>query len=201
MNNREQWGSRTGFILAAAGSAVGLGNIWKFPYIAGENGGAAFLFIYLICIVAIGLPILNVEILLGRETQKNPVGAFKSIAGKSSIWKYAGALGVLASFTILSFYSVVGGWSLGYTVEAFKGTFSTFETLEISEKFFGESVSNVKWIIGYHTAFFLMVVGIILLGVKSGLERASKFLMPTLLLILIILAAQGLMLDGANEGV
>lgn len=201
MNNREQWGSRTGFILAAAGSAVGLGNIWKFPYIAGENGGAAFLFIYLICIVAIGLPILNVEILLGRETQKNPVGAFKSIAGKSSIWKYAGALGVLASFTILSFYSVVGGWSLGYTVEAFKGTFSAFETLEISEKFFGESVSNVKWIIGYHTAFFLMVVGIILLGVKSGLEKASKFLMPTLLLILIILAAQGLMLDGANEGV
>ena len=120
MNKREQWGSRTGFILAAAGSAVGLGNIWKFPYIAGENGGAAFLFIYLICIVAVGLPILSIEILLGRETQKNPVGAFKSIAGKYSIWKYAGALGVLASFTILSFYSVVGGWSLGYTIEAFK---------------------------------------------------------------------------------
>tara|TARA_Y100001970_G_scaffold217245_1_gene266065 strand:+ start:107 stop:1573 length:1467 start_codon:yes stop_codon:yes gene_type:complete len=201
VNKREQWGSRTGFILAAAGSAVGLGNIWKFPYIAGENGGAAFLFIYLICIVAVGLPILSIEILLGRETQKNPVGAFKSIAGKSSIWKYAGALGVLASFTILSFYSVVGGWSLGYTIEAFKGTFINFTDLKISEAFFGESVSNVKWIIGYHTAFFLMVVGIILLGVKDGLERASKFLMPTLLLILIILAAQGLMLDGGNKGI
>lgn len=200
-NNREQWSSRTGFILAAAGSAVGLGNIWKFPYIAGENGGAAFLFIYLICIVLVGLPILSVEILLGRETQKNPVGAFKSIAGESSIWKYAGALGVLASFTILSFYSVVGGWSLGYTIEAFKGTFSTFETLEVSQAFFKESVSNVKWIIGYHTVFFVMVIGIILLGIKDGLEKASKLLMPTLLLILIILAVQGLMLDGSSKGI
>ena len=93
MTKREQWSSKTGFILAAAGSAVGLGNIWKFPYIAGENGGAAFLFIYLICILAIGLPILNVEILLGRETQKNPVGAFKAIHGDNSNWKYVGTDG------------------------------------------------------------------------------------------------------------
>ena len=107
-NPREQWSSKASFILAAAGSAVGLGNIWKFPYIAGENGGAAFLFIYMICIVMIGLPILNIEILLGRATQKNPVGAFKALSGKP-FWTYVGALGVLASFTILSFYSVVGG--------------------------------------------------------------------------------------------
>ena len=100
-NNREQWSSKASFILAAAGSAVGLGNIWKFPYIAGENGGAAFLFIYLICIVLIGLPILNIEILLGRTTKKNPVGAFKTLTS-SPFWKYVGALGVLASFTILS---------------------------------------------------------------------------------------------------
>lgn len=111
MSNREQWSSKTGFILAAAGSAIGLGNIWKFPYIAGENGGAAFLFIYLICILMIGLPILNIEILLGRTTQKNPVGAFKALHGDSH-WKYVGGLGVLASFTILSFYSIVGGWSV-----------------------------------------------------------------------------------------
>ena len=123
MSKREQWSSKTGFILAAAGSAVGLGNIWKFPYIAGENGGAAFLFIYLMCILAIGLQILNIEILLGRETQKNPVGAFKKIHGDSN-WKYVGALGVFASFTILSFYSIVGGWSVAYTVEALKGTFA-----------------------------------------------------------------------------
>ena len=110
-NNREQWSSKASFILAAAGSAVGLGNIWKFPYIAGENGGAAFLFIYLICIIVIGLPILNIEILLGRATKKNPVGAFTALT-KNTFWKYVGALGVLASFTILSFYSVVGGLSL-----------------------------------------------------------------------------------------
>ena len=118
-NVREQWSSKASFILAAAGSAVGLGNIWKFPYIAGENGGAAFLFIYMICIVMIGLPILNIEILLGRATQKNPVGAFKALSGKP-FWTYVGALGVLASFTILSFYSVAAGWALSYVFNGFQ---------------------------------------------------------------------------------
>ena len=133
-NNREQWSSKASFILAAAGSAVGLGNIWKFPYIAGENGGAAFLFIYLICIVLVGLPILNVEILLGRATQKNPVGAFKTLTDKP-FWKYVGALGVFASFTILSFYSIVGGWSVAYTFEALKGTFSSFDNPQMAADF------------------------------------------------------------------
>ena len=148
MTKREQWSSKTGFILAAAGSAVGLGNIWKFPYIAGENGGAAFLFIYLICILAIGLPILNVEILLGRETQKNPVGAFKAIHGDNSNWKYVGALGVFASFTILSFYSIVGGWSVAYTIEALKGTFASFPNPEVAGEFFNLKNSNPYWVLG-----------------------------------------------------
>jgi len=201
MSKREQWSSKTGFILAAAGSAVGLGNIWKFPYIAGENGGAAFLFIYLICIVAIGLPILNVEILLGRETQKNPVGAFKTIHGDSSPWKYVGALGVLASFTILSFYSIVGGWSVAYTVEAIKGTFSSFGTPEVARDFFNLKNSNPGWVLGYHTLFFLSIVGIILSGVKGGLEKASRFLMPILLFILLALVFKGLMLPDSDKGI
>ena len=200
MSNRERWSSKTGFILAAAGSAVGLGNIWKFPYIAGENGGAAFLFIYLICILMIGLPILNVEILLGRTTQKNPVGAFKALHG-NSYWKYVGGLGVLASFTILSFYSIVGGWSVAYTFEALKGTFSSFGTPQVAADFFNLKNSNPMWVIGYHTAFFLMIVGIILSGVREGLEKASKFLMPLLFGILMILVVQGLMLPGADRGI
>jgi len=197
-NNREQWSSKASFILAAAGSAVGLGNIWKFPYIAGENGGAAFLFIYMICIVLIGLPILNIEILLGRTTQKNPVGAFKTLSNKP-FWSYVGALGVLASFTILSFYSIVGGWSIAYTIEALKGF--TFETPQVAGEFFDLKNSNPLWVIGYHTIFFLMVMGIILSGVRAGLEKASKYLMPALFLILAILVIQGLMLPGANSGV
>ena len=195
---REQWSSKTSFILAAAGSAVGLGNIWKFPYIAGENGGAAFLFIYMICIVMIGLPILNVEILLGRATQKNPVGAFRMLSGKP-FWTYVGALGVFASFTILSFYSIVGGWSLAYTIEALKGF--TFDTPQIAGEFFDLKNSNPLWVMGYHTTFFLMVVGIILSGVRDGLERASRYLMPALFVILIILVVQGLALPDANKGV
>ena len=200
MTKREQWSSKTGFILAAAGSAVGLGNIWKFPYIAGENGGAAFLFIYLICILAIGLPILNIEILLGRETQKNPVGAFKAIHGDSN-WKYVGGLGVFASFTILSFYSIVGGWSVAYTVEALKGTFASFPNPEVAGEFFDLKNSNPYWVLGYHTIFFLSIVGIILSGVKGGLEKASKFLMPILLFILFALVINGLMLPGSDKGI
>ena len=210
-NPREQWSSKASFILAAAGSAVGLGNIWKFPYIAGENGGAAFLFIYMICIVMIGLPILNIEILLGRATQKNPVGAFKALSDKP-FWKYVGALGVLASFTILSFYSVVGGWSIAYTVEAFLGTFDSFTVKnwsyeygmpspESAARFFDLKNDNPVWIIGYHTLFFLMVLGIILSGVRAGLEKASRYLMPALFVILAILVVQGLMLPGADRGV
>tara|TARA_B100000427_G_scaffold136955_1_gene113820 strand:- start:2015 stop:3403 length:1389 start_codon:yes stop_codon:yes gene_type:complete len=199
VSKREQWSSKTGFILAAAGSAVGLGNIWKFPYIAGENGGAAFLFIYLICILAIGLPILNIEILLGRETQKNPVGAFKKIHGDSN-WKYVGGLGVFASFTILSFYSIVGGWSVAYTVEALKGTFASFPDPEVAGEFFNLKNSNPYWVLGYHTLFFLSIIGIILSGVKGGLEKASKFLMPILLFILFALVVNGLMLPDSDKG-
>ena len=198
-NNREQWSSKASFILAAAGSAVGLGNIWKFPYIAGENGGAAFLFIYLVCIVLVGLPILNIEILLGRATQKNPVGAFKTLTDKP-FWKYVGALGVFASFTILSFYSIVGGWSVAYTFEALKGTFSSFDNPQMAADFFNLKNSSAMWVVGWHSVFFLMIVGIILSGVRSGLEKASKFLMPVLFVILMILVVQGLMLPGADKG-
>ena len=200
--NREQWSSKTSFILAAAGSAVGLGNIWKFPYIAGENGGAAFLFIYLICIILIGLPILNIEILLGRTTKKNPVGAFVALSD-SKFWKYVGIVGVFASFTILSFYSVVGGWSLAYTYEALIGTFNTpvFDNPSSAGEFFDLKNSNALWVLGYHTLFLSMVVIILLSGVRAGLEKASKFLMPILILILLILVVQGLILPDANKGV
>ena len=200
--NREQWSSKTSFILAAAGSAVGLGNIWKFPYIAGENGGAAFLFIYLICIMLIGLPILNIEILLGRTTKKNPVGAFVALSD-SKFWKYVGIIGVFASFTILSFYSVVGGWSLAYTYEALIGTFNTsaFDNPSSAGEFFDLKNSNALWVLGYHTLFLSIVVIILLSGVRAGLEKASKFLMPILILILLILVVQGLILPDANKGV
>ena len=122
MNNREQWGSRIGFILAASGSAVGLGNIWKYPHMAGENGGAAFTIVYLLCILLVGLPIVIAEFVIGRKTQLSPVGAFESIAPNTN-WKFVGALGVFSAFVILSFYGVVGGWTLRYAILSVAGGF------------------------------------------------------------------------------
>ncbi len=198
-NNREHWGSRLGFILAATGSAIGLGNIWKFPYIAGENGGAAFIFVYLICIVIIGLPVLTAEILIGRTTQRNPVGAFKQLSG-SKTWTAVGGMGVVAGFVILSFYSVVAGWSLGYFFEALRGAFSGFTDASLAADHFGTLVSNVNWIVGFHIAFFLLTMVVVYFGVQKGIERGSKIMMPVLLIILMILVIRGLTLPGAGAG-
>jgi NSS family neurotransmitter:Na+ symporter len=197
--NREAWGSRFGFILAAAGSAVGLGNIWKFPYIAGENGGAAFIFVYLVCIAIIGFPVLISEILIGRTTQKNPVGAFQALS-HSKFWVSVGFLGVLAGFLILSFYSVIGGWTLGYVVETLRGSLSNFHNPEEAGALFDNLVGNVGWGIGFHSIFFGLTMFIVIRGVQGGIERASKIMMPILLSILVILIIRGVTLEGADAG-
>ncbi len=198
--NREQWNSKIGFILAASGSAIGLGNIWKFPYIAGENGGAAFIFIYLICIAIIGLPVLIGEILLGRTTQRNPVGAFRKLSN-SSFWASIGGLGVLAGFIILSFYTVVAGWSLGYIFEAISGVFYDFNKIESAGIHFQTLTNNVTWIVGFTAAFLLLTMAIVYAGVQKGIERGSKIMMPLLFVILIILMIKGLTMPGAEKGV
>ena len=157
MNKREQWGSRIGFILAASGSAVGLGNIWKYPHMAGENGGAAFTVIYLICILIVGLPIVIAEFVIGRKTQLSPVGAFKVLAPNTN-WKFVGVLGVCAAFVILSFYGVVGGWTLRYTMLSLFGGFLEFSgNPELAGKQFKSFISNpinpVFWQIVFMTLF------------------------------------------------
>ena len=197
IEQREHWGSKAGFILAAAGSAIGLGNIWKFPYIAGENGGAAFIFIYLICIALIGLPVLIAEILLGRSTQRNPVGAFKKLSGKP-FWVTVGSMGVLAGFIILSFYTVIAGWSIGYIIEALRGSFSQFSDPSIASTYFDERVRDVNWIVGYHTLFSILTMGVVYAGVNKGIEKGSKIMMPVLFFLLVILVIRGVTLPGAE---
>ncbi len=197
---RESWGSKIGFILAATGSAIGLGNIWKFPYIAGENGGAAFIFIYLICIAIIGLPVLIAEILMGRTTHRNPVGAFAKLSGNSTFWKAMGGIGVVAGFIILSFYGVVAGWALGYVFEAIGNVFHNFPTAASAGEHFGDLVGNVRWIMGFHILFFMLTMLVVYFGVQNGIERASKIMMPLLFVILIILVIRGVTLPGAEEG-
>lgn len=199
MAKREHWGSKFGFVLAASGSAIGLGNIWKFPYIAGENGGAAFIFVYLICIAIVGLPVVIAEILMGRTTQRNPVGAFRKLSG-NKFWITIGGLGVVAGFIILSFYAVVAGWSTGYMIEALRGTFSSLTTAEQANTYFNSLVGDPTWMIGFYTIFFVFTMAFVFLGVKDGIEKGSKIMMPILFIILVILMVKGISLKGSEEG-
>ncbi len=196
LKERENWASQTGFILAAAGSAVGLGNIWRFPYVVGTNGGAAFLLIYLIAIILIGVPVMITEMTLGRKTNRNPVGAFKSLAPDTPWW-LVGALGVFTGFVILSYYSVVAGWSLSYVFKAIGGTFIAGANFE--ELFFGHITSpgiSILW----HAIFMVLTIGIISAGIVKGIQRWVKILMPVLLGLLILLVIRALTLEGAGEG-
>ena len=196
---REHWNPKIGFILAAAGSAIGLGNIWKFPYVVGDNGGAAFIIIYLLCVILLGLPVIISEIIIGRTTQLNPVGAFKALS-KSRLWPMVGGMGILAGFIILSFYAVVAGWSAGYIIEAISGHFYNFTTPEAAGEHFTELTENVTWIVSWFAVFMGLTVSIVYFGVQKGIELGSKILMPLLFIILFILMINGLTLDGASEG-
>lgn len=197
---RENWGSRIGFILAAAGSAIGLGNIWKFPYIAGEHGGAAFIFIYLICIAIIGLPVLIAEILIGRSGKLNPVGSFKKLSN-SKIWTSVGSMGVIAGFLILSYYIVIAGWSLGYIFEAVKGSFYNFSETNTSSTHFESLIQNTTWSIGFMIFFLLVTMSFVYFGIQKGIERGSKIMMPILLVLLIASAIKGVTLPGSEKGI
>lgn len=197
---RENWGSKFGFIMAAAGSAVGLGNIWKYPYVVGQNGGAAFIFIYIFCIILVGLPLVLAEIAIGRTTQKNPIGAFKELT-KSNNWSFIGGMGILAGFVILSFYCIVAGWSIGYFIESINGTVISYTQASEAGAHFNELISNPFWVIGYQLIFILVTMFIVVKGIKDGIEKGCKFLMPALFVILLILVVRGLTMEGSSAGV
>ncbi|MEJ2104122.1 MAG: sodium-dependent transporter, partial [Ignavibacteriaceae bacterium] len=197
--SRENWGSKIGFILAAAGSAIGLGNIWRFPYVLGENGGAAFLFVYLICIGVIGLPVLIGEILIGRTGKRDPVGSFKALT-KSKFWPYVGGMGIAAGFMILSFYAIVAGWSFGYIIEAIKGTFLEYSTPDEAANHFYLLISEVHWIIIMFVIFMIITMLFVYFGVQKGIERGSKIMMPALFILLIIVMIKGITMEGSGAG-
>jgi|SRR5690554_540222 len=196
---KEQWGSRLGFIFAAIGSAVGLGNIWRFPTVVGQNGGGAFVLVYLGMVFVVGIPVMLVEIALGRATQRNVVGVFKKLR-PGTPWVRVGVLGVAAGFIILSFYSVIAGWSLAYIFKFLQGDFLHLSPSEIAQTF-GDLVASPVTPILWQGLFLALTMGIVILGVARGIERWSKVLMPMLFMLLLILIARSLTLDGAREGV
>ena len=198
--NREQWGSKLGFILAASGSAVGIGNIWKYPSIAGQNGGGAFTLVYLACILVVGLSIVIAEFVIGRKTQLSPVGAFEKLAPGTN-WKWVGYLGVASAFVILSFYGVVGGWILKYIIDSFSGDFDALAgNPEAAGTMFNGFITSAWSPVIYQVLFMTLCIGVIVKGVKGGIEKWSKVLMPLIVILLGMLAVRGMTLTGGMEG-
>lgn len=183
---RGQWGSRMGFIMAATGSAVGLGNIWKFPYITGQNGGGLFVVIYLAAIALVGLPIMIAEIMIGRAAQASPVGAFEGLSKPGSPWSLIGYLGVATSTIVLSYYSIVAGWSLHYAWLSLTGGLSGLDVDAIGNTF-GTVHASPGINIGWHFVFIAITSSVVAGGVSGGIERASKILMPALFLLMSVL--------------
>lgn len=189
MANRGQFGSKFGFIMAAAGSAVGLGNIWRFPYLTGENGGGAFVFIYLCCVLAIGIPLLFNEIALGRLTGKNPIGAFKD-TGSNRFWVLGGVLSLCVSFFVTSYYGVIAGWTIGYIYTSLTG-------MQLS---FAEFQANPLVVIPLFIGFIGLNLLIVTKDIAKGIEKASKILMPILFILVFIVIIRSVTLDGAMAG-
>ncbi|MBZ1392248.1 sodium-dependent transporter [Psychrobacter pacificensis] len=198
-----QWSSSFGFVLAAVGSAVGLGNIWKFPYMVGESGGSAFVIAYLFCIALVGFPILVAEWLIGRRGQKNPVNTFADVAaseGKSRSWTIVGATGILGGFLILSFYSVIGGWALNYITKVASGSFTGQDSDSVAATF-DAMLASAGTLTIWHTVFMILTAVIVGIGVTSGIEKAAKILMPLLGVILFVIVGYNIMNGGFGEAV
>lgn len=195
-NERANFGSKIGIILASAGSAVGLGNIWRFPCEVGSNGGAAFILIYLLCIALLGIPVMVSEFLIGRHSRANTASAYKILAPGTQ-WKWLGFMGVIAAFLILSYYAVVAGWTLEYTVAAATDQFSHESDFTT---FFNTFVSN-PWKPALYMALFLLLTHFVIVrGVKEGIEKFSKVMMPMLLLIICVLVICSFSMPGSVEG-
>lgn len=198
-NNRANFGSKLGVILASAGSAVGLGNIWRFPFETGNHGGAAFILIYLGCVLFFGIPIMVAEFSIGRHSRANTAGAYRILAPGTQ-WRWVGRMGVLAGFLILGYYSVVAGWTLEYIVQAATNAFAGQSANDFIASFNG-FVSNPWRPAFWMIVFMLMTHFIIVKGVERGIEKSAKIMMPMLFILLIVLAVCSISLPGAGAGI
>ncbi len=197
-----EWSSRFAFILAATGSAVGLGNIWKFPYITGQNGGGAFVLVYLLCVAALGVPIMIAEIMLGRRGRQSPINTMKTLAreaGADPRWQYLGWAGMIAGFLILAYYSVIAGWALAYIFKAFFGSFLGSDAAGIKQLFEHLMASPLQQIF-WHSIFMFLTLQLVARGVQGGLEKSVRFLMPALFFILVILVGYAMASGSYEQG-
>ena len=197
-----QWSSRWAFILAATGSAVGLGNIWRFPYLTGENGGGVFVMVYLVCVFLVGIPILMAEVMLGRRGRQSPINTMKALAADENQgqgWQIIGWIGMLTGFLILSFYSVIAGWTLAYIVRTANGVFIGADAEYVTTTF-NQLISDPERLLAWHTIFMMMVIIVVSRGVKSGLEQAVRYLMPGLFILLLVMVGYSMSTEKFTEG-
>ncbi len=199
----DQWSSKLAFVLAATGAAVGLGNVWRFPYMAGSNGGSAFVIIYFICVIIIALPVLIAEILIGRHARLNPVDALLKTAvesGSNRFWSLLGWWGATSLILVLSFYSVVSGWCIAYLSKDISGAFQHTQAAAVNH-IWQQFISNPHQLLAWHTVFMMLTMIVIILGLRNGLEKATKIMIPALYLILIILVIYGCVLGNAHQAI
>ncbi|MBA3815828.1 MAG: sodium-dependent transporter [Parachlamydiaceae bacterium] len=197
---REHWSSHLGFILAAAGSAIGLGTLWKFPYVTGENGGGLFVLIYILCTFFIGIPVFIAELIIGRKAQRGAVGIFATLSDNSTVWKGVGWLGVASSFLIMSFYSVLAGWGLSYVFMSLNEFYKGLDADQIGHVY--ELLSSSGDItLFWHLAFTAITVAVVLPGVRHGIEYWSKFMTSALLVMLLVLCVYSSTLEGFGQAV
>lgn len=197
---RENFGSRFGALVAMAGSAVGLGNLWRFPYLVGENGGAAFIIVYILLCFLICLPIFVSEFVIGRRSQKNAYAAFRDLSGGSA-WKWIGLMTIIVPLIVLSYYSVIGGWSVEYLIKSVTFSFTGSDTLSTMNTMFGDFVSSSWMPLVMHTVFLLATTLIVVIGIKDGIEKFSKVMMPLLFVMVLSIAVYSLTLPGSGKGV
>jgi len=206
-----EWSSRLAFILAATGSAVGLGNIWRFPYITGEYGGGAFVIVYLLCIALIGLPVMMAEVLLGKRGRSSPINSMRILAQEAKRtrwWQALGWAGVVAGFLILSFYSIIAGWALAYIPRVASGMFTVVNDLSTTKEVadfvgarFGDLVGDPLRLLAWHTAFMIVTITMVAGGVQGGLERAVRWMMPALFIVLLVLVGYAMSTPKFMDGV
>ena len=197
---RESFGSRFGALVAMAGSAVGLGNLWRFPYLVGENGGAAFIIVYIVMVFIICLPIFISEFVIGRRSQKNAYAAFRDLSGGSA-WRWIGLITIIVPMIVLSYYSVIGGWSVDYLIKSLSFSFTGNESQSMINSMFETYVSSTWAPLAGHTVFLLVTTLIVIVGIKDGIEKFSKVMMPMLFLMVVAIAIYALTLPGAGKGV
>lgn len=196
---REKFSSRLGFLLISAGCAIGLGNVWRFPYITGKYGGAAFVLVYLFFLVIMGLPIMAMEFAVGRASQKSCASSFKILEPKGSYWHINGYVGMLGNYLLMMFYTTIGGWMISYFVKMVRGEFEGLDAQGVSDAFNG-MLSQPGPMIFWMILVVVFSFGVCSMGLQKGVERVNKFMMTCLLLIMAVLAVRSCLLDGAAEG-